>query len=125
MNMSIEIEVAQKVYSVDGSRALTEQEFNVLAEYVRQYRTDQDSREVKRNRLKVLESKLLDPAITSSHLEESDFETLADLVECEISIELAKIDKIQDKIDEIWRVAPEIVTGGGYALHIERWNADV
>jgi ATP phosphoribosyltransferase len=57
-------------------------------------------------------------------LEENQLMIIDELLEREASSLQNKIDESLTKIDAIWREAPEIVTGGGYELHIAREDSD-
>lgn len=120
--MSVQIEVNGRVYELDGSELLTRQEFQVLGGYVSQYRSEVSKLSEKKEHFRALERKVLS-ASPSAELSEGDLDDLATLAEIRADECLAQADLIIAKIDEIWSIAPELVTGGGYELHLARAEA--
>jgi iron uptake system EfeUOB component EfeO/EfeM len=120
--MSVQIEVNGSNYVLDGSRVLTEQEFQILAGYVEQHRTEVQSLLAKKDGFRALEKKVL-ASSASRHLSQDDLDELAELAEVEADNLLQSADSIQAEIDKVWSICPEVVTGGGYSLHQARWNS--
>jgi len=124
MTTSIMIGVNGVDYEVDGSRLLTEAEFNCLKNYVKQYNDEIAKLDVERQRYLELEEKFLNLTPTAE-LTETNLDDAAELAEIEAARCSEKITQWINRIDEIWSIAPETVTGGGYGLHTARWGNDV
>jgi uncharacterized protein YhaN len=117
--MSIQIEVSSQVYELDGTRKLSADEFSTLQGYVTQYNQDLERMQTQKAYYQELEKKVLN-LTPDENLSEDDLDALGTLAELKVDSINEQINKVLAQIDQIWRVAPETVTGGGYELHIAR-----
>jgi hypothetical protein len=104
---------------LDGTRMLTAEEYAVVDAHVKWWCGELEKMAAKKKSLAALHER-----VQAWDVDQDDLEQVDLLIESSQGQLLGESDALVSMIDEVWRLCPEAVTGGGYALHKARWESE-